>query len=55
MQENTNTSEEKKFKNEMQKSKAPAGEEIDTSKLESEGACEIVTGKDEEEVCHTKS
>jgi hypothetical protein len=55
MQQNINNSEEVKFKKEMQKSKASAGKEIDTSKLEAEGACEIIEGKDEEEVCKVKS
>jgi hypothetical protein len=55
MQQNINNSEENKFKKEMQQSKAPAGEKIDTSKLEAEGACEIIEGKDEEAVCNVKS
>jgi hypothetical protein len=46
---------EKKFKEEMKKDKTNAGEKIDKSKLEAEGACEIIAGKDEEKVCATKT
>jgi uncharacterized protein YjbJ (UPF0337 family) len=46
---------EKKFKEKMGKDKANAGEQIDTSKLEAEGTCEIIVGKDKEKVCEIKT
>jgi len=45
---------EKKFKEDID-NKKKAGEQIDKSKLEAEGTCEIIAGKDEEEVCATKT
>lgn len=45
---------EKEFKEEMAKKKK-AGAQIDKSKLEAEGTCEIISGKDEEEVCEIKT
>jgi hypothetical protein len=54
MESNIGNKAEKKFKGEMDKKKK-AGEQIDKSKLEAEGACEIIVGKDEEEVCMTKT
>jgi uncharacterized protein YjbJ (UPF0337 family) len=46
---------EEKFKERMDKSKATDGEQIDTSKLEAEGACEIIVGKKQESVCEVKT
>jgi hypothetical protein len=55
MQENISNTVEDKFKEEMDKTKQNAGEEIDKSKLESEDACEIIVGKDQEDICKVKS
>jgi uncharacterized protein YjbJ (UPF0337 family) len=46
---------EEKFKEKMNKDKANAGEQIDTSKLEAEGTCEIIVGKKQEKVCEAKT
>jgi uncharacterized protein YjbJ (UPF0337 family) len=46
---------EKKFKEEMNKNKANAGKQIDKSKLEAEGACEIIVGKEQEKICEVKT
>jgi hypothetical protein len=46
---------EEKFKEKMDKDKANDGEQIDTSKLEAEGTCEIIAGKDQEQVCEIKA
>jgi uncharacterized protein YjbJ (UPF0337 family) len=37
------------------KDKDYSGKQIDTSKLEGEGACEKIVGKDEKEVCKVKT
>jgi uncharacterized protein YjbJ (UPF0337 family) len=55
MQPNISNKPEEKFKKEMEKNKKSAGEQVDTSKLEAEGTCEIVVGKDEKEVCDVKT
>jgi hypothetical protein len=46
---------EEKFKEEMAKDKKIAGKQIDKSKLEAEGTCEIITEKAEEEICGVKT
>jgi uncharacterized protein YjbJ (UPF0337 family) len=46
---------EEKFKEKMNKTKANDGEQIDVSKLEAEGTCEIIAGKEQEKVCETKT
>jgi uncharacterized protein YjbJ (UPF0337 family) len=55
MKSNISNKAEGKFKDEMNKNTASAGKQIDKSKLEAEGACEIIVGKDEEEVCAVRT
>jgi len=52
---NINDKAEKKFRKEIEKDQKKAGEQIDKSKLEVEGTCKIIAGKDEKEVCETKT
>jgi hypothetical protein len=46
---------EEKFKEKMDENKANDGEQIDASKLEAEGTCEIIAGKEQEKVCEVKT
>ena len=55
MGSNINDKAEKKFRKEIEKDQKKAGEQIDKSKLEVEGTCKIIAGKDEKEVCETKT
>ena len=55
MKSNIGDKAEEKFREEMEKDKKKAVKQIDKSKLEVEGACEIIAGKDEKEVCETRT
>jgi hypothetical protein len=51
----TKEQEAKKLHEAKNKDKEIAGDQMDKSKLESEGACKKIIGKDENEVCDVKT